>query len=192
MQKVACVPASLLALFVSAICQLVTQIENMNSVHPKRISAVIVTLLLSAACSKEPPAVAPSPSAPLVEQRAVNSAPASDEFRGSFAPGGIAATYRATFSDGKIQRLDETRKATSQTGTYEFLGARLMKYQGAALGSGDTIELQFDQQGKVLVARAGDKDVSAEEITRILDRAQSLRSHAVAQHDVQGHDPTKN
>lgn len=63
-----------------------------------------------------------------------------------------------------------------------------MKYRGAALGSNDDIELEFDLQGKVLVARAGDKEVSAEEITAIRDRAQSLRSHAVAQHAVQGHD----
>lgn len=156
-----------------------------------RVSASIATLLLAGGCSKEPPAAAP-PSTPLVEQRAADSAHATDELRASFAPGGIAATYRATFTDGKIQSLEETRETTSQSGTYEFLGARLMKYRGAALGSSDAIELEFDQQGKVLAARASDKDVSAEEITAIRDRAQSLRSHAVAQHDVRGHDPTKN
>lgn len=168
--------------------------RNMKSVQLKRISALAM-LLLGAACSKEPPAPATDtapPSTPLVEQRAADTAAATEEFHGSFAPGGIAATYRATFDEGKIQRLEETRKATSQTGTYEFLGARLMKYHGAALGSNDTIELEFDQIGKVLVARAGDKEVSAEEINAIRDRAQSLRSHAVAQHDVQGHDPTRN
>ncbi len=163
----------------------------MKSVQrPAQISAIITTLLLAAACSKQPPPSAPS-SAPLVEQSAADPAHAPDEFRGSFAPGGVAATYRATFNEGKIQRLEETRAATSQTGTYEFVGARLLKYQGAALGSNDTIELEFDQQGKVLVARAGDKVMSAEEISAIRDRAQSLRSHAVAQHDVHGHDPTK-
>lgn len=152
----------------------------------KQSSAVITTLLLAAGCSKEPPAAAP-PSAPLVEQRAADAVPATDEFRSSFAPGGIAATYRATFNDGKIQSLEETRTATSRSGTYEFLGARLMKYSGAALGSSDAIELEFDQQGKVLLARAGEKDVNPDEITAIRDRAQSLRSHAVAQHAVQGH-----
>lgn len=160
----------------------------MKSVQrPAQISAVITALLLAAACSKQPP-----PSAPLVEQSAADPAPATDEFRGSFAPSGVAATYRATFNEGKIQQLEETRTAASQTGTYEFLGARLMKYRGAALGSNDIVELEFDQQGKVLVARAGDKDMSADEISAIRDRAQSLRSHAVAQHDVHGHDPTKN
>ena len=153
-----------------------------------RISLLIATMLLAAGCSKEssPPA---TPSTPLVEQRAADSVQKpTEEFNGSFAPGGIAATYRAKFSDGKIQSLEETRKASSQTGTYEFLGARLMKYHGAALNSTDTLELEFDDQGKVLKARAGDKDASAEQITAIRDRAQTLRSHAVAQHSVKGHD----
>lgn len=148
---------------------------------------VIATALLAVACSKEQPA--PSPSTPLVERRAADPAPtATEEFRSSFAPGGIDAKYRATFSEGQIQSLEETRKATSQTALYEFRGARLMKYRGAGLTSNDEIELEFDLRGKVLTARAGDKEVDPEEITAIRDRAQSLRSHAVAQHAVQGHD----
>jgi hypothetical protein len=153
-----------------------------------RIPLLIATLLLATACSKEPkPATAPG--RPLVEQSAANPAPgATDEFQASFAPGGIAATYRAKFSEGKIQSLEETRTAMSQTASYEFLGARLMKYSGAALNSNDRIELEFDQQGKVLKASAGTKEVSAEELTAIRDRAQSLRSHAVSQYAVKGHD----
>ncbi|GFE78985.1 hypothetical protein GCM10011487_09850 [Steroidobacter agaridevorans] len=153
-----------------------------------RIPPFIATLLLAVACSKEPrPATAPG--TPLVEQSAADPAQGSaDEFRGSFAPGGIAATYSAQFKEGKIQSLQETRQATSQTATYEFLGARLMKYNGAALSSNDSIELELDQQGKVLKAKAGDKDVSAEEIAAIRDRAQSLRSHAVSQYAVKGHE----
>jgi len=148
----------------------------------------IAPLLLAAACSKEPSPAAP-PSTPLVERSAADPAQdATDEFRGSFAPGGIAATYSAKFQEGKIQSLAETRKATSQTGSYEFLGARLMKYSGAALGSDDAIELQFDEQGKVITARAGEKEVSAEEITAIRDRAQSLRSHAVSRYAMKGHE----
>jgi len=153
-----------------------------------RTPLFIATLLLTAACSKAPEPAA-SPAKPLVEQSAADPAPtATDEFNGSFAPGGIAASYSARFREGKIQSLSETRKATSQTGTYEFLGARLMKYSGAALNSNDTIELQFDEQGKVIKARVGDKEASAEEITAIRDRAQSLRSHAVSQYAVKGHD----
>lgn len=153
-----------------------------------RIPPFIAILLLAAACSKEPkPAAAPSE--PLVEQSAADPVQGSpDEFHDSFAPGGIAATYSAKFKEGKIQSLKEIRKATSQTATYEFLGARLMKYSGAALNSNDSVELEFDQQGKVLKAIAGDKEVSADEIAAIRDRAQSLRSHAVSQYAVKGHD----
>jgi hypothetical protein len=165
-----------------------TRVEY-RTLQPMKLLALIATLLV-AACSKEAPK-SDSHGTPLVEQSAADSAPAADEFRGSFAPGGIDATYTATFNEGKIQRLEETRTATSQTGTYEFLGARLMKYHGAALKSNDTLQLEFDQQGKVVVARAGDKEASTEEISAIRDRAQSLRSHAVALHDVRGHDPTK-
>ncbi|MBM0103531.1 hypothetical protein JM946_02195 [Steroidobacter sp. S1-65] len=150
--------------------------------------AIVAASLLAAACSKQKPAT--TPSIPLVEQRAADPAPTAttDELRSSFAPRGIAASYRATFSEGQIQSLEETRESTSQTGTYEFRGARLTRYRGAALNSNEDIELEFDLQGKVLTARAGNREVSAEEISAIRDRAQSLRSHAVAQHGVRGHE----
>jgi hypothetical protein len=148
---------------------------------------LVAALCALAACSKEPGApAAPASNQPLVEQTAVDPPAAQvEEFRGSFAPGGIAATYRATFSADQIKTILETRKAGEAA--YEFYGARLIKYQGAALGSAQDIELQFDMQGKVLSARAGENTVSAEEISAIRDRAQSLRSHAVAQHAVRGH-----
>lgn len=150
------------------------------------LAMVITASLLASGCSKEP---TPTATTPLVEQRAADPVrKPTEEFRSSFAPGGIAATYRATFSEGKIQSLEETRKTSSRIGTYEFHGARLMRYHGAALNSDDTLELEFDEQGKILKARAGEKNVSAEEITAIRDRAQSLRSHAVSQHAVKGHD----
>lgn len=151
---------------------------------------VVAAVLVIAGCSKEPstPSAA-TPSRPLVELDNVRSpvSPA-DEYRGFFAPGGIAAEYRATFSEGQIRTIEETRTADSRTADYKFQGARLLKYQGAALGSADTLELEFDLQGKVLVARAGEKEVGPEEISAIRDRAQSLRSHAVAQYAVRGHE----
>jgi hypothetical protein len=148
----------------------------------------VASLFIVTACSKEP--APPSASTvPLVEQRAADAQPARiEEIQGKFAPGGIAATYLATFSDGQIKAVAETRESDGQSGAYEFHGARLMKYQGAALSSAEKIELEFDQQGKVLVSRAGDKEVSPEEISAIRDRAQSLRSHALAHHDMRGHD----
>lgn len=156
--------------------------------HTKKIF-VATAMFIVAACSKEPATPAASTTTPLVEQSAADSKPVRiEELHGTFAPGGIAASYRATFSDGQIESLEETREANAQTGAYEFMGARLMKYRGAALSSADKIELEFDQRGKVLVSRAGDKEVSHEEIGAIRDRAQSLRSHAVANRDVRGHD----
>lgn len=160
----------------------------MLRVLPTKKISVCAAVFIVAACSKEP--TTPNvPSTPLVEQSAADpKAVRIEEFRGQFAPGGIAASYRATFSDGQIKSLEETREPNAQTGTYEFQGARLMKYQGAALGSSDKVELEFDERGKVVVSRAGDNEVKAEEISAIRDRAQSLRSHAVAHHGVRGHD----
>ena len=156
--------------------------------HSKKI-LIVVAMFIVAACSKEPATPPTATTTSLVEQSAADpKAIRIEEFHGKFAPGGIAASYRATFSDGQIKSLEETREANAHTGAYEFHGARLMKYRGAALGSTEQIELEFDQQGKVLVSRAGDKEVSAAEIVAIRDRAQSLRSHAVATHDVRGHD----
>lgn len=157
-------------------------------VSRSKIFFVLAAVVVVVACSKES-ATPNSPTTPLVEQRAADPKPVRvEEFRGKFAPGGMAASYRATFRDGQITALEETREPGSQTGAYEFHGARLMKYQGAALGSEEKIELEFDQQGKVLVSRAGNQEASPEQISAIRDRAHSLRSHAVAHHDVRGHD----
>lgn len=156
--------------------------------HTKKIF-VVAAMFMVAACSKQSETPQPSAATPLVEQSAADPHPGRiEELHGKFAPGGIAATYRATFSDGQIKSLEETREGNAESAAYEFLGARLMKYRGAALSSADLIELEFDERGKVLVSRAGDKEVNPEEISAIRDRAQSLRSHAVAIHGVRGHD----
>lgn len=154
-----------------------------------QIILLLIAALAITGCSKPP--ASPVTSTPLVEPGAADAKPL-DEFHGSFAPGGIQAGYRATFGEGETITIEETRQPTTsaevQRGAYEFRGARLVKYQGAALGSANELKLEFDLQGKVLVARAGDHDVAAEEINAIRDRAQSLRSHAVARHAVRGHD----
>ena len=168
----------------------------MNSVmtHFEKIFPIFflgAALLSIAGCSKEAasPVTAPANTAPLVEQSAIDSPAAKgEEFRGSFAPRGIAATYRATFDGDQIKSLHETRTADKRSGEYEFLGARLMRYHGAALSSAEDLQLEFNQQGKVLVARAGAGTASDAEVTAIRDRAHSLRSHAVAQRAVRGHD----
>ena len=156
----------------------------------QNIFLVVATVLAIVGCSKEPaPASAATPSKPLVEvDRVPSPTRPADEYRGFFAPGGIAAEYRATFSEGHLGTIEERRTADGRTADYRFQGARLLKYQGAALGSADAVQLEFDLQGKVLVARAGEKNVSPEEISAIRDRAQSLRSHAVALYAVRGHE----
>ena len=161
----------------------------MLRVLPTKKIFVCAAVFIVAACSKEP--TTPNvPSTPLVEQSAADPKAGAriEEFRGRFAPGGIASSYRATFIDGQIKSLEEIREPDGQSGAYEFKGARVMKYQGAALGSAAKIELEFDERGQVLLSRAGDKEVNADEISAIRDRAQSLRSHAVAHHEVRGHD----
>jgi hypothetical protein len=160
----------------------------MLRVSNTKIISLVAALFIVAGCSKQP-ARSTAAATPLVEQSAADPKPVRiEEFHGKFAPGGIAASYRATFSDGQIKSLEEAREPGAQPGAYEFHGARLLKYQGAALGSAEKIELEFDERGKVLVSRAAGKEVAPEEISAIRDRAQSLRSHAVANREIRGHD----
>ena len=154
--------------------------------------ALLTAALLIVGCSKEPEHTSASATAktPLVQPDAADAKP-TEQFQGSFAPSGLQANYRASFGANDTITIEETRSSftpTTPRAVYEFRGARLLKYQGSALHSTDNVELQFDLQGKVLVARSGDKEASADEITAIRDRAQSLRSHAVARHAVVGHE----
>jgi len=152
--------------------------------------APLTAALLIIGCSKEPEHTTSAAKTPLVQPDAADAKP-DEQFQGSFAPSGIQANYRATFGADDSIKIEETRSASTPTtprGVYEFRGARLLKYQGMALDSNQAVELQFDLQGKVLVARSGDKEASADEISAIRDRASSLRSHAVARHAVVGHE----
>jgi hypothetical protein len=49
------------------------------------------------------------------------------------------------------------------------------------LSSAQPIELRFDLQGAVELAKAGAGTVPQEEVSALRERAQLLRSHAVAQ-----------
>lgn len=110
--------------------------------------------------------------------------------KGAFAPGGLATTYEAHFQDNQLQRINEQRKTAGGAaagGEYSFYGARLMQYQGVALQSDARLELKFDMQGSVTAANSSAGKVSDEEISGIRNRAQMLRSHAVARRGTQGH-----
>jgi hypothetical protein len=138
-------------------------------------------LLAVAACSKEP-SRPPSPSTPLVaapapaRESTLPAATVSSHINAA----GIAATYEATFGAQEQLRIAEQR-ADSRHGEYEFRGARLLHYSGSALSSAEPIELGFDLQGAMTLSQAGSGPVAPAEVSAIRERAQLLRSHALAQ-----------
>jgi hypothetical protein len=84
-------------------------------------------------------------------------------------------------------RIAEQR-ADSRQGEYELRGARLLHYSGNGLSSADDIELRFSLQGVLELAKSGSGGtVSQEEISAIRERAQLLRSHALAQKTTRDH-----
>lgn len=146
-------------------------------------------LLALGACSKEsqPPAQ-PTPSTPLVAA-APQTADATADARtlnSHVNAAGIAATYEATFGAEEQLRITEQRQ-DSRNGEYEFRGARLLHYSGGALSSPAPIELRFDLQGVLTLSKAGAGAVPAEEVSAIRERAQLLRSHALAQRTTRDH-----
>lgn len=136
-------------------------------------------LLALSACSKEPAPPHVTPLAPAVTPANDASANAR-KVSSQITAAGIAATYDATFEKGERLRIAEQR-ADSRNAEYEFRGARLLHYSGGGLSSADPIELRFDLQGKLELAKARSGTVPPEEISAIRERAQLLRSHALAQ-----------
>jgi hypothetical protein len=141
-------------------------------------------LLALGACSKQP---TPPPSAPLVTARTAAATPGvALKVSSQLNAAGIAATYDATFEDGEHMRIAEQR-ADARNGEYEFRGARLLHYSGSGLSSAEPIELRFNLQGALELAKSGNGTVRPEEISAIRERAQLLRSHALAQKSTQDH-----
>jgi hypothetical protein len=142
-------------------------------------------LLALGACSKEPAPPQSTPLAPTIApaKSATANAPT---LSGQLNAAGIAAKYDATFADGEQLRIVEQR-ADSRTGEYQFRGARLLHYSGSGLKSADSIELRFNLQGAVESAQGATGAVSPEEISAIRERAQLLRSHALAQKNNHNH-----
>lgn len=136
-------------------------------------------LLALGACSKEPAPPQSTPLAPVVAPAKTATANAPT-LSGQLNAAGIAAKYDATFADGEQLRIREQR-ADSRNGEYEFRGARLLHYSGNGMSSADSIELRFNLQGAVESAQSAAGTVSPEEISAIRERAQLLRSHALAQ-----------
>ena len=144
-------------------------------------------LLALGACSREPPA-APPPSTPLaaVIPQAQDAASDVHTLNSRINAAGISATYAATFGAEQQLRIAEQR-ADARNGEYEFRGARLLHYSGSGLSSADPIELRFDLQGMLTLSKAGAGAVPAAEVSAIRERAQLLRSHALAQKTSRDH-----
>ncbi len=138
--------------------------------------AGLLILAALAGCSKTPePANETTPAAvtPL-------PAASADVLRADLTADGIATEYAALFATDRLERIIEHRHEKSATleGEYEFTEARLMRYRGAKLRDGAIVDLQFDPQGALLSSEAA--EISDAEVREIRNRAQLLRSHALA------------
>jgi hypothetical protein len=143
-------------------------------------------LLALGGCSKEPTAPQSAPLTPAITQPndATVNAP---KLSGRINAAGIEATYEAKFEEQERLLISEQR-ADSRRGEYELRGARLLHYSGSGLSSADAIELRFSLQGVLELAKSGNGGtVSQEEISAIRERAQLLRSHALAQKTTRDH-----
>jgi hypothetical protein len=143
-------------------------------------------LLALGACSKEPASPQSAPLTPAITQAndvAANTPTLSSHINAA----GIEAAYEATFGAEERMRIAEQR-ADSRKGEYELRGARLLHYSGGGLTSADSIELRFSLQGVLELAKSGNgREVSQEEISAVRERAQLLRSHALAQKTTRDH-----
>ena len=146
--------------------------------HRSKHFAAIVVACLFASCAKEP--AKPVASVPA-DTAASLPAESADVLRAKLTAGGIATEYAALFEADQLGSILERRSVGSATldGEYAFKGARLIEYRGAKVGDAAQVELQFDMQG-ILQSGQG-PNVSEEDIRAIRNRAQLLRSHALAQ-----------
>jgi hypothetical protein len=143
----------------------------------------------SVGCSERhatPAANTTNESAPVPEEEDTSQ----DVIKAALPLGNVAATYRASFEDGQLKRIAEERKpqgAAARRGKYVFYGARLIEYSGAALQSDATLELHFDMQGGLVSAAGSAGKPEDAELSAIRNRAQLLRSHALARKSTRGH-----
>jgi hypothetical protein len=148
---------------------------------------------LVSACSKAPP----PPNKPASQSASQAQAPqpldgnpiSGETLTAQVAAGGIPTRYVAHFEQHKLMRIDETRQADLARGSYEFYGARLLRYAGAALDSAAPVVLEFSMTGSVEKSLSGDGPASQEQIDAIRSRGQLLRSHALAQQSTRTHSP---
>ena len=144
----------------------------------------IALLVLLASCSREEPSAARPPITPAIDP--AQKPQLTDKRRilsAEFDAAGVAASYDAHFTDGRVTRITEKRArppAGFASGEYEYRGARLVRYAGAPMAGDGALGLELDMQGRVVEARIDGRPALPEEISAIRSRAQLLRSHALA------------
>lgn len=98
------------------------------------------------------------------------------------------STYRAHFNDAQLARLDEIQG--SRRTSYEYNGARLRLYTSTSAGI--RLQMEFDERGRLLRSTrqkngASSTTASNEDIDAVRNRSALLRSHALAQKEIQAH-----
>lgn len=158
------------------------------------ISCLRVTLLaligMLSSCAKDEAPASQSAGPAITPSLDQDQTTPVDILTARVAAGGIPTTYQAYFTTGQLTRISETRANAADEivrGDYEFHGARLLRYIGISVRGTSVLELEFDLRGRVVVSRAGASTASAEEINEVRDRAQLLRSHALAQRASRSH-----
>jgi hypothetical protein len=152
------------------------------------ISGLLLTAVLLAGCSEKPAPVAATPPPAPATTAAQPETDNANVTRAKLNAGGVAAGYSAHFDAEKLVRIDEQRQpqgGAALSGEYTFQGARLLHYRGAKITQPATLDLEFDMQGVLQQGRG--PDVTDEEIAAIRNRAQLLRSHALAQRASRAH-----
>jgi len=143
----------------------------------RRISSLVGLIVLAAigGCSRQP---TPAPEEPWISEGQV--------LRAESQAGGIDTSYAAYFDEDQLTRIIEKRRTPrASQAEYKFTGARLIAYRGDAITAEQSdVDLSFDMKGAVTHVS---KNVDAQEIAAIRNRAQLLRSLALARRSTMQH-----
>jgi hypothetical protein len=147
----------------------------LDSVRRLLSLSAIVALGVLSGCSRQPTS---APEEPWVTEEHVMRAEAEVV--------GIRTSYAAYFKESQLTRIVEKRGTSrNEQAEYTFTGARLIGYRGEAITAEQSaVELSFDMKGALTSSPA---NVAAEEIAAVRNRAQLLRSLALARRSTMQH-----